>query len=136
MRKEVVRPLGLAEPNGFNHGVLVEGGQMLFLAGQIASGPDGRIVAPNDLVGQFEQVMINLAAVIREAGGTPDDIVKLNMFVIDRDDYQANLEPIGDIFSEYIDEYPAMALFEINRFIKDDALIEIEGFAIIDPNNR
>ena len=132
MRKRVITPEGLPEPRGFNHGLAVEGGELLFLAGQDASGPDGEIVAPGDLVGQFEQVMTNLAAVVEAAGGTPDDIVKLNVFVADADDYRANLEPLGEVFAEYVDTYPAMALFEVSGFFKPEALVELEGFAVVD----
>ena len=132
MRKRIIEPDGLAEPRGFNHGILVDGGQLLFLAGQDASGPDGEIVPPDDLVGQFERVMENLAAVVEEAGGSSADIVKLNVYVADREEYRANLEPIGEIFSQYVEDYPAMALFEVSDFFKADAMIELEGFAVID----
>ena len=76
--------------------------------------------------------MANLAAVVEAAGGEPDDIVKLNVFVADADDYRANLEPLGEVFAEYVDTYPAMALFEVSGFFKPDALVELEGFAVID----
>lgn len=132
MTTHVVNPDGLAEPRGFNHGLLVDGGQLLFLAGQDASDADGEIVAPGDLVGQFEQVMSNLAAVVEAAGGTPDDIVKLNVFVADADDYRANLEPLGEVFGQYVETYPAMALFEVSGFFKPEALVELEGFAVVD----
>lgn len=132
MQREIVNPESLAEPHGFNHGILVEGGQWLFLAGQDASGADGEIVAPGDLIGQFDQVVHNLATVVETAGGDPDDIVKLNVFVADRDEYRANLGPLGEIFGDYFEEYPAMALFEVSNFFQPDALIEMEGFAVID----
>ncbi len=132
MEKEIVTPPELAEPRGFNHGFLIEGGKTLFLAGQDATGPDGSIVAPGDIVGQFEQVMANLAAVVEEAGGTSEDIVKLNVYVADREQYRAHLAEVGEIFAEYVEEYPAMALFEVSGFYKEDALIEMEGFAVID----
>lgn len=131
MTKHVIRPDGLAPPRGFNHGILVDGGDLLFLAGQDATGPDGEIVASGDLVGQFEQVMANLAAVTEAAGGTSEDLVKLNIYVADRDEYVANLEPLGEVFSRYVDVYPAMALFEVNQFFRDEAMIELEGFAVI-----
>lgn len=78
--------------------------------------------------------MSNLAAVVEAAGGSSGDIVKLNVYVSDRDAYVANLEPLGDVFSRFIDEYPAMALFEVNDFFRDEAMIEIEGFAVIQSN--
>lgn len=131
MAKQVVNPDSLPAPRGFNHGLLVDGGELLFLAGQDASGSDGEIVAPGDLVGQFEQVMTNLATVTEQAGGSAADIVKLNIYVEDRDEYLANLEPLGEVFSRYVDVYPAMALFEVNGFFRDNAMIELEGFAVI-----
>ena len=135
MRKEVVTPPELAEPSGFNHGLVVDGGRTLYLAGQDATGPDGEIVAPGDLVGQFEQVMENLATVVEGAGGSSDDIVKLNLFVADREAYRAHLAEVGGIFAEYVDEYPAMALFEVSGFFKEDALVEMEGFAVLDEES-
>lgn len=131
MAKDVINPETLPAPRGFNHGILMEAGELLFLAGQDATGPDDEIVAPGDLVGQFDQVMKNLAAVTEAAGGTSEDIVKLNIYVADRDAYVANLEPLGQVFSRYIDVYPAMALFEVNQFFREEAMIELEGFAVI-----
>lgn len=132
MRREVIVPDELAPPRGFNHAILTEGGQTVYLAGQDATGPDGEIVAPGDLVAQFEQVMSNLAAVCEAAGGSSEDIVKLNVFVDDATAYRDHLGEVGEIFQDYIDEYPAMALFEVSRFYKPEALIEMEGFAVID----
>lgn len=134
MPREIVTPPQLAEPRGFNHGVLVDGGQLLFLAGQDASGRSGEIVAPGDLVGQFTRVMDNLAAVVEAAGGTSEDIVKLNVFVADREAYLAHLEELGVVFRSYLETYPAMALFEVSGFFKEEALVEMEGFAVIEDD--
>lgn len=132
MEREIITPPGLAEPVGFNHGILVEGGRTLYLAGQDATGPDGDIVAPGDLVPQFERVLDNLAAVCEAAGGSADDIVKLTVYVADREDYRANLEPLGDVFRQHFEDYPAMALFEVSGFFKAGAVVELEGVAVLD----
>lgn len=133
MHKEIINPPELAAPRGFNHGILTHGGRLLFLAGQDASDAGGQIVAPGDLVAQCAQVLHNLHAVIGAAGGSMQDIVKLNVFVADRDAYRASLKPIGALFREHFGAYfPAMALFEIARFFQADALIEMEGFAVIE----
>lgn len=133
MPKKMINPPTLPPPRGFNHGFLVTGGQLLFLAGQDASDADGNIVAPGDLVAQFEQVLRNLQAVVEEAGGTMHDIVKLNIFVRNRDDYLANLKPLGQIYRSYFGRhYPAMALFEVSAFYQEDNLIEMEGMAVIE----
>lgn len=135
MEKDVMVPDSLADPVGFNHGILVDGGKTLYLAGQDASGPDGEIVSPGDLVAQFEQVMENLATVCAEAGGSSEDIVKLNVYVADREAYRAKLAELGAVFARYVDDYPAMALFEVNGFFKEENLVELEGFAVIDDES-
>jgi enamine deaminase RidA (YjgF/YER057c/UK114 family) len=132
MTRQIINPPTLAAPVGFNHGILVTGGRLLFLAGQDASDAEGRIVAPGDLLAQFEQVLRNLQAVVEVAGGTMQDIVKLNVYVTDRDAYRANLKPLGERFRAHFGSYyPAMALFEVSGLFQEDALIEMEGFAVI-----
>jgi enamine deaminase RidA (YjgF/YER057c/UK114 family) len=132
MEKTIINPPTLAPPRGFNHGILTSGGRLLFLAGQDASDAEGRIVAPGDLLAQFEQALRNLRAVVEAAGGTMQDIVKLNVFVADRDAYRAQLKPLGRIFRGYFgDYYPAMALFEVSKFYQHEALVEMEGLAVM-----
>jgi len=132
MEKKIIAPPSLPTPRGYNHGIVVSGGKLLFLAGQDAGDSEGNIVAPGDLVGQFEQVLRNFKAVMDEAGGSMQDIVKLNVFVKNRDDYVANLKPIGKVFRDYFgDHYPAMALFEVSAFFRDGNLVELEGMAVI-----
>jgi enamine deaminase RidA (YjgF/YER057c/UK114 family) len=133
MPKKIINPPTLPPPRGFNHGFLVSGGQLLFLAGQDASDAQGNIVAPGDIVAQFEQVVLNLKTVVETAGGCLQDIVKLNLFVRDRAAYVANLKSIGQIHRSYFgDHYPALALFEVSAFFREDNLIEMEGVAVID----
>lgn len=133
MEKTIINPPDLAAPRGFNHGILVTGGgSLLFLAGQDASDANARIVSPADIVGQYEQVLRNLKAVVEAAGGTMQDITKLTIFVRKRDDYLSHLKELGQVHKAFFGAYyPAMALFEVSRFFKDEALIEVEGVAVI-----
>lgn len=132
MEKILINPPALARPIGFNHGVLVSGGNLLFLAGQTGSDAGGTIIAPDDLVAQYEQVLSNLKDVVETAGGTMQNIVKMTIFVRDRDDYLAHLKALGTVHRSFFGTYyPATALFEISRFYQDEALIEIEGMAVI-----
>jgi len=132
MTKEIINPPSLAKPVGFNHGILTAGRRILFLAGQDASGPDGRIVAPGDLVAQCAQVLRNLRAVVEAAGGTMPDIVKLNLYVTDRQAYKEQRRALAPLFREHFGAYyPAMALFEVVGLYQDDAMIEMEGFAAL-----
>jgi len=128
--KQIINPPELSKPRGFSHGVAVEGGRLLMLAGQDASDAEGRIAAPGDLVVQYEQVIKNLKVVVEAAGGELQDIVKLNIYVTDRDDYRARLKPLGAIHRAYFGRhYPAMALFEVKGLFNPDAVIEMEGIA-------
>jgi enamine deaminase RidA (YjgF/YER057c/UK114 family) len=132
MSKEIISPPALPRPRGFSHGILTTGGKLLFLAGQDASDADGHIVAPGDVVAQLDQVLHNLHAVVHEAGGQMTDIVKLNIFVRDRDDYIAKHKPLGEVFRRYFGGYyPALALFEVSALFQGDALIELEGMAVL-----
>ncbi len=135
MEKAIVNPATLARPRGFSHGILVTGGRLLFLAGQTASDAGGQIVAPGDLVAQYEQVLRNLQTVVEAAGGKMQDITQITIFVRDRDDYLAHLKPLGTVHRSFFgDYYPAAALFEISRFFQDEALIEIESLAVLDTD--
>ena len=133
MSKQIINPPQLAPPRGFNHGIVCDRGRILFLAGQDGSDANGQIVSPGDVVIQYEQILKNLQAVVQAAGGQMTDIVKLNIFVSNRDDYVSKLEAIGRVHKQYFGNYyPAMALFEVLGFFQKAALIEMEGFAYLD----
>jgi len=134
--KQIINPPDLPVPRGFNHGVVVEGGRLLMLAGQDASDAEGKIAAPGDLLAQYEQVVKNLKAVVEAAGGTLQDVVKLNVYVTDRNAYRAQLKPLGEIYRAYFGRhYPAMALFEVKGLFNPDAMIEMEGVAHLADRN-
>ena len=137
MEKTIINPPSLARPTGFSHGILVTGGGLLFLAGQTASDAEGRIVAPGDLVAQYAQVLLNLKTVVEAAGGSMQDITKITIFVRDRDDYHAHLKLLGKVHRSFFGSYyPATALLEISRFFQDEALIEIEGLAVLNLDHK
>ena len=132
MPKQIITPPSLPPPHGFNHGILTEGGRILWLAGQDASDANGNIIAPGDIVAQFEQVLCNLQAVVEAAGGTMQDIVKLNIYTTDRALYKANLKALGKVMKAFFGEvYPVIALFEVKGLYLEEALVELEGVAVI-----
>jgi enamine deaminase RidA (YjgF/YER057c/UK114 family) len=132
MKKTILNPPALPPPTGFSHGILTEGGRLLFLAGQTGSDATGRIAEPGDLVAQYDRTLANLEEVLRAGGGTLADIVKLNIFVRDRNDYVAKRKALGQVhrrrFGAY---YPTMALFEVSALFQEDALVELEGIAVV-----
>lgn len=130
-KARVINPNSLVKPIGFSHGVSAVG-RMVFLAGQIAVDSEGVLVAPGNVVEQYRQVLSNLQAVVEEAGGRMADIVKLTMYVKDRDDYKAHLRELGRVHKGFFGSYyPATALVEISRFFEEGVLIEIEGIAVL-----
>ncbi len=136
-KSKIVTPAELVVPKGFSHGVVTQGGRLLFLAGQTALDATGRIVAPGDLVAQYEQVLRNLQAVVMAAGGTMADITQITIFIRDRDDYIAHRTPLGQVHKSFFGSYyPATALIEISRLFDDAALIEIQGMAVIGSDDQ
>jgi len=130
--RELINPPDLVAPRGFTHGILVTGGKLLFLAGQDASDAEGHIVAPGDLVAQFERALRNLITVVEAAGGKATDIVDLTIFVKSREEYVARLKALGQVYRRFFGSYyPAMALFEVGGFFQPEALVEIKGIAVI-----
>jgi enamine deaminase RidA (YjgF/YER057c/UK114 family) len=136
MHIQIINPSTLSRPVGFSHAIATSGGRLLFLAGQTGSDLAGRIIAPGNLVSQFDHTLRNLGEIVKAAGGGLEDIVKLNLFVRSRDDYVDKRGPIGKVYRTHFgDHYPTMALFEIAGLFQSDALIEIEGIAVL-PEKR
>ncbi len=133
MEKIILNPDSLTKPSGYAHGITSEGGRLLFLAGQSGMDSSGKIGAPGDLIAQFTQALANLKAVVESAGGVMTDIVKLTIFVTDKDDYKAKLKPIGAAYRSFFGRYyPAMTLVEVKSLFDDEAMVEIEGLAVIE----
>ncbi len=132
MERRILNPPGLAPPRGFSHAISTRGGRLVFLAGQDASDAGGCLVGAGDLLAQFDQVLANLRTVMAAAGGTLPDIVKLNIFVRNREHYRAHSEALGRLFrAAFGGYYPAIALFEVSGFFHPEALIEMEGIAVV-----
>jgi len=131
MTLERVNPEGLAKPVGFSHAVVGEG-RIIFLAGQTASDADGRIVGEG-VVDQFEVALANLLAALRAAGGTPHQLASLTIYIVDMDDYKAHAREIGTVWRRLVGtDYPAMAGIGVARLWDSEALVEVQGFAVIE----
>ena len=125
-----INPETLAPPIGFSHAVIGEG-RFIFLAGQTALNNEGVIVG-DGIVGQFEKALINLVTALREAGGTPEDLVKITIFSVDPVDYRAHSREIGKTWQSLLGKnFPAMTLVGVTRLWDDAALVEIEGIACL-----
>jgi len=132
MSLKFINPESLGRPRGYANGVLApEGGACLFIAGQIGWDEGQRIVSA-DFVAQFERALLNVLAVVREAGGTPEQIARLVVYVTDKEEYRARQSEIGACWRRHVGRhFPAMALLEVKALLEDDAKVEIEGIAVL-----
>ena len=132
MSFEIINPESLGAPRGYANGVLAEaGGRLLFISGQIAWDSQQRIVS-DDLVEQFDRALGNVITVLTAAGGGPDQIARLVIYVIDKNDYRARMKEIGERYRARMGKhFPAMVLVEVAGLLEDRAKIEIEGTAVL-----
>lgn len=126
-----INPSSLAKPSGFSHAV-VGSGTFVFLAGQTGMLPDGSIVS-GGVVAQFEQALSNLLTALAEAGGSPEQLASVTIYIVDMDDYRAHARDIGRTWKRLAGtDYPAMAGIGVARLWDADAVVEVQGFAVID----
>lgn len=125
-----INPSSLAAPSGFSHAV-VGSGTTVFLAGQTAMDADGRIIE-GDVAAQFEQALSNLLSALAAAGGTPADLASMTIYIVDMDDYKARARDIGRVWKRLAGtDYPAMAGIGVSRLWDAEALVEVQGFAVL-----
>jgi enamine deaminase RidA (YjgF/YER057c/UK114 family) len=129
---ERVNPEALGAPEGYNNGMLAPaGGRLLFVAGQTARDRDGRIVE-GGFIEQWDRALRNALEVVRAAGGGPEHIGRMTVYVTDRLAYLASLGDLGRAWRESMGRnYPAMALVEVSGLVDDGAVVEIEATAVI-----
>ena len=130
MAHQVIMPSHFPKPRGYSNGIVATG-RLLYVAGQIAWDKDARIVSP-DFATQFLQALDNVIAVVREAGGATEHMVKLLAFVTDLDAYRAATPAIGEGWRSRMGKYyPAMSLVKVAGLLEPGALVEIEGVAML-----
>jgi len=127
---KILQPPGWAKPRGFSNGIAVKGGTTVYVAGQVGWS-DGTWHA-KDFTGQFRQALKNIIAVLAEAGGRPEHIVRMTWYVVDRDEYLASLVAVGRVYRELMGKhYPAMAVVQVSGLVENLARLEIEVTAVI-----
>lgn len=127
-------PAGLPKAAGYSHAIEAPPGRTVYVSGQLPVDKDGKIVGA-DFAAQAEQVFANIAIALTAAGATFDDVVKLNMFVTD----MKHLPALRAARDRYINlqQPPASTLVEVNRFVRDGAMVEIDATAVVgDPSRR
>ena len=129
MTNTVLLPEGWQRPRGFAHGVKARG-ETIFTGGIVGWDAAETFVGP-DLVSQFEQVLRNTVAVLDAGGARPEHIVRMTWYVVDREEYSANLAGIGAAYRAHIGRhFPAMAVVEVAGLVEPEARIESETTAV------
>ena len=125
MTFQIINPEPLGRPSGWNNGMLAGGGgRVLFVAGQAAP--------PGSLVEQWDGALKRILAVVKAAGGRPEDIGRMTVFVTDLPAYLASRRALGEVHRKHLGRhYPAMALVEVKALVDPQATVEIEATAVI-----
>jgi enamine deaminase RidA (YjgF/YER057c/UK114 family) len=132
MSNEIVTAPELAPPVGYAHAVVgAPGGRTVHLGGQTALGRDGAIHG-DTFFEQFDVAAGNVVAALRAAGGTPDDLVQVLVFVTDVAEYKASLRELGEVWKRRFGRrYPAIALLGVSALFDPEARVELVATAVI-----
>ncbi len=132
MSFERINPADLARARGFSHAVRTDRPVTVHLAGQTALDLDGKII-DGDIVEQFEQAFSSMLRSLEAAGGQPSDLTSVTIYIVDMEDYRARARDIGAVWRRLAGtEYPAMAGIGVSRLWDIEALVEVQGVAMIE----
>jgi len=128
----IVNPPELGTPRGFAHGLIsAAGGRLLFVAGQTAVDAAGTVPSA-DFTSQFERALERVLAVVRAAGGRPEQIARMTVFVRGMDQYRGSRARLREVWQRQMGaHYPAMSLVEVLALVDEGAVVEIEATAVL-----
>ena len=127
---QVLLPEGWPRPSGYSNGIAAEG-RIVFVAGMVGWDEKG-IFQSDELAGQFRKTLQNTVAVLAEAGARPEHVVRMTWYIVDKQEYLANLPAIGQAYRDVMGKvYPAMAVVQVLALMENKAKVEIETTAMI-----
>jgi enamine deaminase RidA (YjgF/YER057c/UK114 family) len=127
----LLQPPGWAEPKGYANGVAARD-RLVFVAGQIGWDPATCEFRSDNFVAQARQALLNVVAVLREAGAEPRHLVRLTWFVTDKTAYRSAAHELGRAYRDVIgSHYPPMTLVVVSALLEDRARVEIEATAVV-----
>jgi enamine deaminase RidA (YjgF/YER057c/UK114 family) len=127
---QLLHPKNWKRPNGYANGIAAEG-RLVFLAGQVGWNAEQKFESA-DFVAQARQALANIVALVAEAGGSPEHIIRLTWYVLDKREYLSRLRELGDVYRSIMGRhFPAMTLVQVGALVEDDARVEIEATAVV-----
>lgn len=130
MNSTVIQPEGWAPAKGYANGVLGKDGT-LYVGGQIGWTAD-QVFEEHSFIGQMEQALRNVLAVVEAAGGTAEDLMRLTWYVTDKQEYLAHQSEVGAVYRRVLGRnFPAMTMVVVAGLVEDEALVEIEATAFL-----
>lgn len=134
MTHQTIQPADWAPAKGYANGILARDGT-LYIGGQIGWTAD-KVFESHDFIGQMEQALRNIVAVVQTAGGQIEDITRLTWFVIDKAEYLARQAEVGAVYRRVLGRhFPAMSMLVVAGLVEDAALLEIEATAYLGPDH-
>ena len=126
---QVLQPAGWPAPKGYANGMAADG-RIVVTGGVIGWDAAGHL--PEGFVAQARQTLANISAILAEGGAQPEHLVRLTWYVVDMEEYLAELKALGRIYREIFGgHYPAMALVQVVRLVEKAARVEIEATAVV-----
>lgn len=132
MTLQFINPESLGAPRGYSNGVLAEaGGRLLFVAGQIGWNRQQSLVS-SDFAEQFDRALQNVITVVTAAGGSAENVARLVMYVVNKNEYNGRLREVGERYRKHMGKhFPAMSLIEVKSLLDEGAKVEIEAIAVL-----
>ncbi|MEJ8641925.1 RidA family protein [Streptomyces sp. MS1.HAVA.3] len=131
MSLDRINPEELSPATGFSHAVAATGSRLVFLAGQTALDGSGKVVGEG-LPEQFEVALANLLAALAAAGGAPADLARVTVYAVDVAAYRESAGELGRIWRRLAGrDYPAMAVIGVVRLWDEQAMVELDGVAVL-----
>ncbi|MGM9484960.1 RidA family protein [Roseateles sp. NT4] len=129
--KQILQPAGWTQPRGYANGVAASGRQV-FVAGQIGWNERCEFDS-DDFIAQLRQTLLNIRAVLAEAGAAPEHIVRMTWYLIDKREYIARGREVGQAYREVLgrDYGIAMSAVQVSALMEDRAKVEIEVTAVV-----
>ena len=126
---QVLQPSGWPAPKGYANGMAADG-RLVLTGGVIGWDSQGHLAA--DFAAQVRQTLSNISAILAEGGARPEHLVRLTWYVVDMEEYLANLKTLGQVYRDIFGaHYPAMALVQVVRLVEKAARVEIEATAVV-----